>query len=153
MAGSDCSPRRDLLELFCGNGNLTLAVAGSFRRVLATELDWRAVSAASECAQRAGISNVHFERLKAEEVSLAGLGRDGFDFAALLADPPRKGLCANSLDIAGRFGHVIYVSCNPEALARDLRSLSGHRVIAACLFDQFPWTDHMEVAVVLQKKC
>lgn len=153
ISGSSWPPQRDLLELFCGNGNLTLPAAGSFRRVLATELDRRAVAAASACAQRAGIDNVQFKGIKAEEVSLTGGAGNDFDFAALLVDPPRKGLDANSLAIASCFEHVVYVSCNPQALARDLRSLSGHRVVAACLFDQFPWTDHAEVAVRLRKEC
>jgi len=152
-------PQRDLLELFCGNGNFTLPAAGNFRRVLATELDKRTVAAAKACARQASVSNIRFKRLKAEDVDLAGGvnratdGPDGFNFSTLLVDPPRQGLDENSLTIASSFERVLYISCNPQALANNLQQLPEHQVAAACLFDQFPWTDHAEVGVRLERRC
>jgi len=147
----------DLLELFCGNGNFTLPAAGNFRRVLATELNQYAVRAATSCAQKAGIQNVTFKKLKAEDVdigdssvSAAGKGSSHFDFRTLLVDPPRKGLDSRTLQLARRFERIAYISCNPHSLARDLRQLPEHRIVDACLFDQFPWTDHAEVAMLLE---
>lgn len=149
-------PESDMLELFCGNGNFTLPAAGNFRRVLAIETCARSLSAAAACAEQAGVANVDFLELKAEESTYTGgkkrtrrFGR--FNFAALLVDPPRGGLDERTLDTARTFQQVIYVSCNPVSLAEDLDRLPELRVAAACLFDQFPWTDHAEVAVRLER--
>ncbi|CAK0904699.1 unnamed protein product, partial [Prorocentrum cordatum] len=105
-------PERDLLELFCGNGNFTLPLAGNFRAVLATELSHRSVAAAEACASSAGIANVSIRQMRAELVG--SLDADEFDFGTLLVDPPRRGLDEHSLAVAGRMPSVIYVSCGPE---------------------------------------
>ena len=68
-------------------------------------------------------------------------------------DPPRSGLDADSLTFASRFDHIIYISCNPETLAENLESLSEtHRVERFAVFDQFPYTPHVEGGAYLVKK-
>ena len=72
-------------------------------------------------------------------------------FRTLLVDPPRAGLDEDSLALAGKFEQVLYVSCNPARLRAELPQLKHHRVVAAALFDQFPWTRHAEVGLHLAR--
>jgi tRNA (uracil-5-)-methyltransferase len=156
----------DLLELYCGNGNFTLPLASAFDQVLATELSKASSRAARENLAANEVSNVEIVRLAAEEVSqamagtrtfrrLAGLPRPLQDYAldTLFVDPPRAGLDPATEAMAAQFDHVIYISCNPQTLASNLRALSRtHRVEAFAQFDQFPYTPHMECGVLLRHR-
>ena len=76
-----------------------------------------------------------------------------YDIACVLVDPPRAGLDNGTLQLIAHFERIIYISCNPKTLHRDLEQLAGtHHTTAFALFDQFPYTDHMECGVILQKK-
>ena len=145
---------RDLLEIYCGNGNFTLPAASSFRRVLATEMDGNSLTAAKACALETGIENLNFKKCRAEVMEFRELQNLGdYDFSTLLLDPPRAGLSDRAREMSSNFDRVIYISCNPRTLARDLAFMnqSKLRIQRACLFDQFPWTDHVEVALHLSK--
>jgi tRNA (uracil-5-)-methyltransferase len=158
--------RDDLLELYCGNGNFTLPLASAFDRVIATELSKASTRAARENLAANDVQNVEIVRLAAEEVTeamagtrsfrrLAGLPRPLQDYRlnTLFVDPPRAGLDPHTEAMAARFGHVIYISCNPQTLASNLRALSRtHRVTSFAQFDQFPYTPHMECGVLLRHK-
>ena len=124
---------------------------------------WLCGRAAQACAEKCGISNVVLAALSAEEATqfvmegerftrLEGLSSDSFNFQTLLVDPPRSGLDQHSLALAKSFDNVLYVSCNPAKLALDLDDLPEHTVVDCAMFDQFPWTNHAEVAVHLQRK-
>ncbi|CAJ1388214.1 unnamed protein product [Effrenium voratum] len=139
----------DLLEMYCGNGNFTLPAAANFRRVLATEIDTKSLAGAEACATQAGVANIFFKKCKAEEMQLQ---LPDYDFSTLLVDPPRAGLSERAREMAENFPQLIYISCNPRTLARDLALMDNFRIEAACLFDQFPWTDHAEVALRLVNK-
>lgn len=155
----------DLLELYCGNGNLTLPLSRHFDTVIATEVSKASTRAARENLTANGITNVQMIRLSAEEVSEAMAGKREFrrlaqlpnklseyDLRTLLVDPPRAGLDDQTLAMAAGFDAIIYISCNPETLAQNLALLrKTHRVSAFALFDQFPYTDHMECGVLLQR--
>lgn len=166
------APTTDLLELHCGNGNFTLPLAANFRRVLATESVRTPLRFAEESAKEAGVTNVSFARLSSQEVEKAlrgtrtfrrltdaGLALEDFDLdimgagsaGTVLVDPPRCGLDAGGQAVLGHARRGIYISCNPESLATDLENMPEHHVTAAALFDQFPFTDHAEVGVVLEK--
>ena len=155
---------RDLLELYCGIGNFTVAVAPCFRRVLATEIGAGAIAAASHNLVSNGIHNTFVARLSSAEAA-AAMARerpfrrlkefdlDGFRPEVLLVDPPRAGMDDDTRALAARFGRIVYVSCNPVTLCRDIAALgSGYRVLHTALFDQFPYTPHMECGVVLDKQ-
>ena len=127
----------DLLELYCGNGNFTLPLARQFQAVLATELSKTATRAAKENIAANGTDNVAVVRLSAEEVSAALRGVRRF-----------RRLAATLSCVRG-FPRIVYVSCNPATLRDNLAALhSTHRVTAFALFDQFPYTPHMECGVV-----
>ena len=152
----------DLLELYCGNGNFTLPLAVNFRQVMATELSRVSVASAQWALNASGVSNVTVVRAPAEEVAAAlangatqsaGLDLTGWDCRTLLVDPPRAGLDEQTRALAGSFERILYISCNPETLARDLESWQhSHSVVAAALFDQFPFTDHIESGVYLVRR-
>ena len=71
----------------------------------------------------------------------------------LFVDPPRAGLDATCRRLAATFDRVVYVSCNPETLSRDLSELSStHVVTRLAAFDQFPYTAHLEAGVLLERR-
>jgi tRNA (uracil-5-)-methyltransferase len=156
----------NLLELYCGNGNFTLPLAACFEQLIATELSKRSVKAARENLELNGIGNVEIIRLAAEEVSQAMLGEREFrrlahlpralpdyDLQSLFVDPPRAGLDDATVHLAAAFPAILYISCNPETLAANLAVLcESHSPEAFALFDQFPYTDHMECGVLLTRR-
>jgi len=152
-----------LVELYCGIGNFTVALAPRFDRVLATEINKVAIEAARFNLAANGIDNCFVARLSSEEAAaalqrsrpfrrLAPFDLDAFRPETVFVDPPRAGLDAETLRLVARFPRIIYVSCNPETLCANLRALNAsHRVERLALFDQFPYTDHMECGVLLRK--
>jgi tRNA (uracil-5-)-methyltransferase len=155
----------DLLELYCGNGNFTLPLATHFDRVLATEVAKRSIAAALHNRTLNNVNNLEFARLSAEEMASALAGEREFrrlrsletdladyQFSTIFVDPPRAGLDVATTALAARFDNILYISCNPETLVRNLEELCRtHRIEALALFDQFPYTDHMECGVSLKR--
>lgn len=154
----------DLLELYCGNGNFTLPLATRVRRVLATEISKTSVRAALSNLADNRIDNVTLVRLSAEELTealngvrpfrrLAGIDLAGYDFGSIFVDPPRAGMDADTCELARRFDRILYISCNPQTLAENIAQLQDtHRIERCALFDQFPWTHHMESGVLLVRR-
>ena len=156
----------DLLELYCGNGNFTLPLAEFFDNVIATELAKSSVRAARQNLLDNTISNVQMIRLSAEEVTqamnrerefrrLAELPKPLVDYElrTLFVDPPRAGLDPHTVNMAAGFDAIIYISCNPHTLSDNLSELCAtHKITRFALFDQFPYTDHMECGVLLERK-
>lgn len=154
----------DLLELYCGAGNFTIPFATRFDRVLATEISKASIVAAKRNMQLNEVSNIDFVRLSAEEFTqaldgtrefrrLEGLQVSDYCLKTLFVDPPRSGLGEEPCAFAARFDHLLYISCNPETLLRDLEILTQtHEVDAMAVFDQFPYTHHLEMGVKLTLK-
>lgn len=160
---SECSG--DLLELYCGNGNFTLPLSQKFPRVLATELAKSSVYAAEWNIEKNKIENIQIARLAAEEFTQAYQGEREFRrlqeakidlkeyaFGTVFVDPPRAGIDDDTLKLLQDFNHIIYISCNPDTLHDNLKILSQtHRIQRFALFDQFPYTHHVETGVLLEK--
>ena len=152
----------DLLELYCGNGNFTIALAPYFRKVLATEISKTSVNSARHNFKLNNVDNVDIVRISSEELSqhVAGLHPrkrlhhwDQYQFSSVLVDPPRSGLDPHSIEVLKTIDNILYISCNPETLVDNLAQLSETHVIQqAALFDQFPYTHHIETGLVLTKK-
>ncbi|WP_373019287.1 tRNA (uridine(54)-C5)-methyltransferase TrmA [Thiomicrorhabdus sp.] len=153
----------DLIELYCGNGNFSIALADKFRKVLATEISKTSVHSAQFNIAANGVENLTILKMAAEEVSLALQGQSfnrlkdvdlpSYDFQAILVDPPRAGLDDLTRKMVTEYDHILYISCNPETLARDLDAISvTHEVVESALFDQFPYTHHIESGVFLKRK-
>lgn len=160
------SPQRDLLELYCGNGNFTLPLSRHFKRVLATELAKSSVHAAEWNIQHNHIENIQIARLSAEEFTEAFNGvrvfrrlqeaqieLNNYDFSCVFVDPPRAGIDLATLKLLQGFEQIIYISCNPDSLCENLDVLTQtHDIIRFALFDQFPHTHHIESGVLLRQK-
>ncbi|ACZ12041.1 tRNA (uridine(54)-C5)-methyltransferase TrmA [Sulfurospirillum deleyianum] len=153
----------DLLELYCGYGNFTLPMAGKFNKVLATEISKTSIASALKNCELNDVSNITFLRLSAEELTsalnkertfnrLAGMNLDDYAFSHVFVDPPRSGMDEKSLAFISRFENIIYISCNPQTLKRDLEVLCQNYTIEHfALFDQFPNTEHLESGVILKR--
>ncbi|STW60302.1 tRNA (Uracil54-C5-)-methyltransferase [Klebsiella pneumoniae] len=154
----------DLLELYCGNGNFSLALARNFDRVLATEIAKPSVAAAQYNIAANHIDNVQIIRMAAEEFTqamngvrqfnrLQGIDLHSYQCETIFVDPPRSGLDSETEKMVQAYPRILYISCNPETLCRNLETLSQtHNVTRLALFDQFPYTHHMECGVLLTRK-
>jgi tRNA (uracil-5-)-methyltransferase len=154
----------DLLELYCGNGNFSLALARNFNRVLATEIAKPSVAAAQYNIAANEIENVQIIRMAAEDFTqamngvrefnrLKGIDLKSYQCETIFVDPPRSGLDADTVKMVQAYPRILYISCNPQTLCENLETLSEtHNVSRLALFDQFPYTHHMECGVWLTRK-
>ncbi|WP_313201574.1 tRNA (uridine(54)-C5)-methyltransferase TrmA [Pseudomonas sp.] len=154
----------DLLELYCGNGNFTLPLATRVRQVLATEISKTSVNAALGNLDENAVDNVRLVRLSAEELTqalnevrpfrrLEGIDLKSYAFGTVFVDPPRAGMDPDTCELTRRFERILYISCNPETLAANIAQLQDtHRIERCALFDQFPYTHHMESGVLLVRR-
>ncbi|MGJ8514452.1 tRNA (uridine(54)-C5)-methyltransferase TrmA [Carnimonas bestiolae] len=155
----------DLVEFYCGNGHFSVALASNFRRVLGTEISRTSVASAQHNLALNAIDNAVIARMSAEEFSQAlsgehrgrratALALDDYDFTTALVDPPRAGLDDDSCAQLARYSRIVYISCNPDTLERDIERLSAtHEIARLALFDQFPYTHHCECGVLLVPRC
>jgi tRNA (uracil-5-)-methyltransferase len=154
----------DLLELYCGNGNFTIPLAAKFNKVLATEISKSSVAAANYNIAANNVNNITMLRMSSEDFTCAwnkerafrrlkDIDLDSFDLKTILVDPPRAGLDDDTLKLVQRFDNILYISCNPQTLADNLAVLSeSHTIVKTAFFDQFPYTQHLESGVLLQRK-
>lgn len=154
----------DLLELYCGAGNFSVPLAQIFTRVFATEISKSSVNAAQYNIEENNVDNLTIARLSSEEFTQAYNGSRTFfrlkdidlqqyDFSTVLVDPPRAGLDAETIKLISRFDTIVYISCNPQTLADNLQVLNAtHQVSELALFDQFPFTEHIESGVILKRR-
>jgi tRNA (uracil-5-)-methyltransferase len=155
--------KSDLLELYCGLGNFTIPLSANFERVLATEISKSSVSAANDNIESNKIDNTTVIRISSEEFTQAMKGERVFrrlrdinlsiyNFDTIFVDPPRSGLDDYTLNMIKQYQNIIYISCNPLTLLDNLNVLcQTHRVVNFALFDQFPYTHHVECGVYLEK--
>jgi len=160
-----CKPlKNDLLELYCGNGNFSIALAGSFNKVLATEISKSSVHSAQYNIAKNNVDNLDIIRMSSEEFTqamkgertfsrLEGIDLKSYNCQTILVDPPRAGMDTLTCDLVANYENIIYISCNPDTLERDLDHLTRtHHVKRFAIFDQFPYTHHIESGVFLQRK-
>jgi 23S rRNA (uracil1939-C5)-methyltransferase len=142
----------NLLGLYCGAGSLELYLAPLVKSVMGVDSNGFSIACANENAVINGIKNVTFVKAKAESVKgRAGTNRPD----AVLIDPPRAGMTREAITAVRqiRAKKVIYISCNPSTLARDLKILDpDYRPIKMIPFDFFPHTGHFEVLALLERK-
>ncbi|MBL6734676.1 MAG: tRNA (uridine(54)-C5)-methyltransferase TrmA [Shewanellaceae bacterium] len=154
----------DLLELYCGNGNFSIALANNFGKVLATEVSKSSVNSAQYNIKLNAVHHVEVVRMSAEEFTqamnktrqfrrLEHVDLDSYQCNTILVDPPRCGLDAKTIELLQHYPAIVYISCNLDTLADNLSTLTQtHTIIDCALFDQFPYTDHIEAGVYLFKK-
>ncbi len=147
----DLSGAQAVLELYSGNGNFTVCIAPKAAQVLAVESSPISLALAQKAA--AELKNVRFVQGDALKI-LDGLGREGRKFDRILVDPPRSG--APGLGrLAARLepARLVYVACDPAALARDAEDLfgQGFKPVSIQLFDLFPQTRHIEAVLAMAR--
>ena len=154
----------DLLESYCGLGNFTIPLSHNFDKVLATEISKKSIASAKINCELNRVDNIEFIRLSSQEMSealskkrefrrLSHIDIDSYNFSTVLVDPPRAGLDSDTIELISDIKYIIYISCNPDTLARDLEELSkSHKVLNQAIFDQFPYTNHIESGVFLEMR-
>ena len=149
-----CKNRRDAIIIFCLDHGYTLMrtdeeLEGT--KIYASDIDPKAVKAAKENAALNGITNCEFI---ADDV-LQAVDHIGIQPDLIILDPPRDGIHPKALPRILKFGvpHILYISCKPKSLARDLPAFlaAGYAPVRGCCVDEFPWTQHIETIVLLQK--
>ena len=154
---------KDLCELYCGGGNFTIPLSSKFKKVLATEISKTSIKSAKVNCELNNNTKIDFIRMSAEEFvealeekrvfsRLKDINLKNYDFDSIFVDPPRAGLDDTTRALVKNFDQIIYVSCNPETLHRDLEELTKtHKVENFALFDQFAYTHHIETGIILKK--
>ena len=150
-----------VIDAYCGTGTIGLTVAsgangfGGAKAVIGVEVNKDAVADAVENAGRNGVTNAVFHAADAGEF-MEAMAAKGQSADVVITDPPRAGCSGKFLHSLMKLAprRVVYVSCNPETLARDLYTLTkgGYRVKKIQPVDMFPFTSHAEVVVSLERK-
>lgn len=142
------------LDLYCGTGTIGLSLAERAGRVIGVEIVEQAVEDARRNARENGISNAEF--LCGDAAEAAGLlKRHGEKPDVVILDPPRKGCGEDLIDTVAKMApeRIVYVSCDPATLARDLKhfALRGYKTMEATPVDMFPRTAHVECVVLMSR--
>ena len=143
------------VDLYCGAGTITQVLARRARHVIGGEIVPEAIRDAEDSARRNGVENVEFLCGDASRLA-AELRQRGLRPDVICVDPPRKGLAPDVVEAAAsmRPGRIVYVSCDPATLARDVARFAplGYCPVRACAVDLFPGTAHVETVVLLSHK-
>lgn len=146
--------RETVLDLYCGTGTITLCLARRAGRAIGAEIVPPAIADARENAARNGIENAEFFCGDAADVA-AKLEGEGLRPDVVTVDPPRKGLSPEVIASIAAMGpeRIVYVSCDPATLGRDVRIFTGfgYQAVRACAVDMFPGTRHVETVCLLEK--
>ncbi len=140
-----------VFDLYSGTGTIAQMVASVARKVIGVEIIEEAVEAAKENAAGNGLSNCEF--IAGDVLKMLDTIEERPDM--IILDPPRDGINPKALDKIINYGvdHLVYISCKPTSLQRDLVTLQerGYRVVKVCPVDEFPMTAHTETVVLLTK--
>lgn len=155
LAYAGLTGKETVWDLYCGIGTISLFLAKQAGRVYGVEIVPEAIRDAWENAQINGITNAEFFVGKAEEVLPEKYEREGIRADVIVVDPPRKGCDERCLETMVKMQpeRIVYVSCDPATLARDLRYLreKGYEVQKVRGCDMFPGTVHVETVCLLSK--
>lgn len=152
---ADLSGNEVVFDAYCGTGTITLFLSQKAKEVYGVEIIEPAIINARENSKENSVENAKFFVGKSEEV-IPKLIEDGIKPEVIVVDPPRKGCDENLLRAIGETKpeRVVYVSCDPSTLARDLKILEalGYRTLEVQPVDMFPQTSHVESVALLQQK-
>ncbi|MDO5403791.1 MAG: 23S rRNA (uracil(1939)-C(5))-methyltransferase RlmD [Eubacteriales bacterium] len=151
---ADLTKKDTLIDAYCGIGTIGIAASKSAGQVIGVELNREAVHDAQINAQLNNISNIKFVNEDAGEFLVAYAARHKAD--VVIMDPPRSGSTPEFLDSLIKItpSRIVYISCNPETQARDLKVLvkGGYEIKQAAAYDLFPHTSHVESVVLMSRK-
>ncbi|MBU1057132.1 MAG: class I SAM-dependent RNA methyltransferase [Proteobacteria bacterium] len=150
-----CKPKKgdSILDLFCGMGNFSIPLAERAESVLGIEGQGSAIRSARKNSSQAGQTNTEFKKRPIHQ-ACEELLQDGRKFDSIVVDPPRQGVpgLARNLSLLCR-NRLVYISCNPVTLCRDLSELleQGFSLTGLQPMDMFPQTHHIETVALLEK--
>jgi 23S rRNA (uracil1939-C5)-methyltransferase len=153
LAAGGLEKNDQLLELYAGAGNFTLLLAKRTQNIVAVEGYRQSVNNGKRSAQLNGISNIRWICAPVP-AAMERLAKQRQRFSKIVLDPPRKGAKGIDRDLASFGAHrILYVSCNPATLARDLAALArhGYRLMFVQPIDLFPHTFHVEALAVMMR--
>ena len=150
MEFAELTGKEKVLDAYCGIGTIGMTAADQAGEVIGVELNRAAVRDAISNAKANGVKNIRFFAGDAGDF-LDDLAARGETVDVVFLDPPRAGSTEKFLNAVARMGveRVVYVSCNPETLARDLKYLKkkGYQAEGVWMVDMFPWTESCECVV------
>ena len=155
----------DIIELHCGIGTFTIPLSRLFNNVIATENSRPSLIALEHNIKSNNSTNIKYARLSGKETLDAyeekrefrrlvnnQINLKEYDIKTIFVDPPREGIDQITLKKISQFDQIIYISCGFESLKRDLNLLKKtHKIKRAAMFDQFPYTNHIESGVILER--
>jgi 23S rRNA (uracil1939-C5)-methyltransferase len=151
LAAGDFKQTDQVLELYCGAGNLTLAMAKQARKVVAVEGYRQSIASGKQSAQLNGIANIRWICAPVP-LAMERFAKQGESFSKIVLDPPRAGAKGIEHNLASFDAEkILYVSCNPATLARDVSALArnGYKLGFVQPIDLFPHTFHVETLAVM----
>ncbi len=152
---ADLQGNETVLDAYCGTGTIGIIASDHAGQVIGVELNGDAVKDARENAKRNNVKNIQFYQNDAGRF-LVGMAEQGAKVDVVLMDPPRSGSDEAFLSsiVKMKPAKVVYISCNPETLARDLKYLTknGYKVNRAVGCDMFPFTSHCETVCLLSNR-
>lgn len=155
----------DIIELHCGIGTFTIPLSSLFNNVIATENSRPSLAALEKNIKLNKCKNIKYARLSGKETLEAyeekrefrrlinkKIDLKEYNIKSIFVDPPREGIDKDTISKISHFDEIIYISCGFESLKRDLDILKKtHKIKKAAMFDQFPYTDHIESGVILER--
>ena len=148
-------PHETLVDLYCGTGTIGLTMASDIKHLIGVEIVEQAVENAIQNAKANGIKNADFICADASKAAQS-LKEHGIKPDCIIIDPPRKGCSPNLVQTMAHMkpSRIVYVSCEPSTLARDLKLFSslGYTVCEITPIDLFPRTGHVETVVLMSRK-
>ena len=151
---AEISENDTVMDIYCGIGTISLTAAKKAKKVIGVEIVPQAIEDAKKNAVENGFSNAEFYCAAAEDI-VPKLIKDGKTPDVVILDPPRKGSDEKTLSaiVSANPKRIVYVSCNPATLARDLKFLaeSGYTLTHSTAVDMFPHTTHVESVVLMSK--
>ena len=155
IAAAGLTGEETVLDLYCGTGTITLCLAQKAKKAIGVEIIEAAIADAKENARRNGIENAEFFCADAGQAAQK-FSDEGISPDVIVVDPPRKGLSTDVVDAICKMSpeRVVYVSCDPATLARDVKLLcnSGYALRSAEAVDMFPRCSHVESVVCLSRE-
>lgn len=153
---ADLKGHETVLDMYCGIGTIGQFMARSAGKIIGVEVVPQAIEDAKDNAKHNGIENAEYYCGKAESIIKQIVNRGAKPDIAIL-DPPRKGCDKKLLDVLSdikSLNKIIYISCKPSTLARDLKYLNdkGFAPQKITPVDMFPRTPHIETVVLLNRK-
>ncbi|MEE0943973.1 MAG: 23S rRNA (uracil(1939)-C(5))-methyltransferase RlmD [Clostridia bacterium] len=146
---------KTVFDLYCGIGTISLSAARLAKKVIGVEIVPQAIENAKKNAKTNGIANAEFYCAAAEDIT-PKLIEQGIKPDTVILDPPRKGSDEKTLGaiVSAKPKRIVYVSCNPATLARDVKFLTenGYKTEKVTAFDLFPQTSHIETVCKMTKR-